>query len=439
MKKGLTLFLAVCMLAGVTGCADSGQKKGGAEHPVYSASMAAQDYERENPSVEENRPGNSGDVLETEQMKDGINKFAFHMYEQAENGGNMFFSPYSLCSALAMLNVAADDVTEEELEQMLGITDAGEWNREMKACLEKKWSDETYVLTANSLWMQKDYEWAENVKTEVLQPLGYFYNSELYETDFKENPDTAKNGINGWVKEHTKGMIPEIISQIPDDTVLALLNAVYFEGKWETPFVEDDTFEQTFYGTSGEKQTEMMHMWGEHFRYAEYDGIKGISIPYKDSTVVMKIYLSVEGTETPGEWFGSMSDGERQALLDCLDTASYEKISNLTIPKFTLEKTLDNLPALLQQMGMVSAFGEGADFEKLGKDLYVTDVLHKAKVIVDEQGTKAAAVTSIMVAETAAFIEEQRIDFVADRPFLFVLQDTETGIVLFMGQFNMVE
>lgn len=439
MKKGIALFLTVCMLAGVTGCGDSGQKKGEAQHPVYSASMAAQDYVKENPSAEENRPGNPGDALETEQMRDGINKFAFHMYEQAENGENMFFSPYSLCSALAMLNVAADDVTEEELEQMLGITDADEWNREMKAYLEKKWSDDTYVLTANSLWMQKDYEWAENVKTDVLQPLGYFYNSELYETDFKGDPDTAKNGINGWVKDHTKGMIPEIINQVPDDTVLALLNAVYFEGKWEIPFVEDDTYEQTFYGTSGEKQTEMMHMSGEHFRYAEYNGITGISIPYKDSSVVMKVYMPTVGTETPGEWFGSMSDEERQALLDCLDTASYEKISNLTLPKFTLEKTLDNLPALLQQMGMVSAFGEGADFEKLGKDLYVTDVLHKAKVIVDEQGTKAAAVTAIMVETMAVFVEDERIEFVADRPFLFVLQDTETGIVLFMGQFNTVE
>ena len=147
-----------------------------------------------------------------------------------------------------MLNVGADGETKKEIEETLGITDFEEWNKEMQAYLSKNWTDDTFVTTANSLWMTKDGIWAENMEHDFATPVKRYYKGEVYEADFASQPESVVKEINQWTSEKTEGMIEKIVSDIPENTVLMLLNAVYFEGKWEIPFDKDDTYEGTFHG-----------------------------------------------------------------------------------------------------------------------------------------------------------------------------------------------
>ena len=417
-KRGLALLLILCMVAGIVGC---GQKKEGMIAPITSSYGNLEDLKSET----EIDP-------EKELIKEGINHFALQMYGELEEGENIIFSPYSLCSALSLLNLGASGDAKTEMEEMLGISDLDAWNNEMRAYLETKWSDDTYVMTANSVWMQNDKDWSEELKNAFIQSAGFYYNSETYEVDFAEK-EKALKGINFWVNENTKGMIPELLKEVPGNIVLLLLNAVYFEGKWEVPFQEDDTYEGTFYGTLKDSQIDMMRQYDGEFVYAEMDGIKGIVLPYQDSDIVMKVFLPIDEDMDIEALFGALSNEEKEALIGGLDDGDTQDISYLALPKFTMEQDIEGLVDILQRMGMITAF------ECLSEDLFVSDVSHKAKIEVDEDGTKAAAVTGILTKDMAAPPMEEAIRFVADRPFLYVIQDTQTGIILFMGRVNNLE
>lgn len=454
MKKAfLSLVLGICMVTGLVGC---GEKKNIPE-PVYNIDNVEEEYtapyvspiggeiglpwgEGSDDGVAEDGTW-QGPVIQGDAsvLRTGVNAFAYEMYDHLEAGEDLFFSPYSLCTALSLLNVGAGSDTKAELEEMLGIEDMDAWNAAMRAYLNAEWPKETFVLTANSVWMQTGYEWAPDIETDFLQPAGYYYMSEMYEVDFDNEPQDAVDKMNGWADDNTHGMIPEIMKKIPDDTVLALMNAVYFEGKWEEPFLEDKTRERTFYGTDGEKQVEMMHQYGESYAYVEMDGMKGISLPYKDADIVMKIFIPLEDGTDIETLFNALSTGEKEALLDSLDTAEWETMDSLVIPKFSMEKEISDLNGILQDMGMEAAFLPDADLDVIGEELYVTDVLHKAKIEVDEEGTTAAAVTVIITNDTCAMPMEEPKNFIADRPFVYVLQDTKTGMILFMGRVNNLE
>ena len=385
-----------------------------------------------------------------EMLKQGINQFAFEMYGKLNQGENMFFSPYSICSALSLLNLGAGGATREELETALGIADPEAWNAAMGEYIRKEYSEDTYFLSANALWMQEDAEWAENIEEDVLTPARGCYNAAVEKLDFCGKPEEAITTINAWAKENTKGMIERISAvPLPEDTVMVLMNAVYFEGKWETPFLEDDTYEQTFYGTEGSTETEIMHLTDAECAYIERDGIKGVAIPYKNSTLVMKVFLpmtealpedsaiSMKSPDIEG-LFGALDNEEKQALLDALDTAEKTELKMLALPKFTMEYEVGSFKEILTAMGIKSVFTREADLSGLGEGLYVSAAVHRAKIEVDENGARASAVTAFDVAGVA-LEEEPPKTFIADRPFLYVIQDTETGIVLFMGRMNTAE
>ena len=417
-KKGLVWLVIICMAAGIGGC--------GKREPAQSEVQ----NETENAAEEEKN-----------MLRNGVNHFAYQLYGRLDGGENVFFSPYSLCSALSLLNLGAGTETKKELETLLGISDMGAWSSAMKAYLETEWTDETFVLTANSIWLQQGEAWAENIEADFLNPGAEFFKSELYEADFQGNPEDAIARLNRWAEENTNGMIPEVIAELPPATVLMLMNAVYFEGKWEIPFVEESTHEETFYGNDGEKRVDMMHQYGEYYAYIESCGMTGIAIPYKDSPLVMKIFvpLAPKGGEDIEALFAALNDAEREALLDSLDDADEKEIDRLVIPKFTMEQEIKGLQEILQDMGIQEAFAETADFDKIAEDLYVSQVLHKAKIEVDEQGTKAAAVTAVAAAGCAMVEEKIPVIFEADRPFIYVIQDTRTGMILFMGRVSHLE
>lgn len=382
-------------------------------------------------------------------LKEGINHFAFEMYGELEEGENLFFSPYSICSALSVLNLGAKTDTKAELEKVLGITDFDTWNAGMQNYLYKTYSEDTYVTTANSLWLQEDKEWAENIEADFLEPAKEYYSGTVEELNFRERPEEAITRMNTWAEENTDGMIPQVINDIEPNTVMVLMNAVYFDGKWEVPFLENDTYERTFYGTDGDAATNMMHLRDQEFAYIEMFGIKGIALPYKNSNIVMKVFLPLEpesvipedssvnyayGMDIEG-LFNALSTEEKQKLLDSLDTAEKEELARIVLPKFTMEYEVNNFTGILQNMGIESAFRTNADLDKIAEDVYLSQALHKAKIEVDENGTRAAAVTALEVCTESLPIEPPK-EFVADRPFFYVIQDTETGIILFMGRMN---
>lgn len=429
MRKKLTaLLLSACMCAGLAACGRH-TPNNNPEHTRTDSSVT---------SLTGNITVTSAktDVTSFDQLKDGINEFSMNMYSALPSDKNIFYSPYSIASALSMLDVGAGGITKEELEDTLGITNLDEWNDEMKAYLSKDWSQNTFVNTANSIWMNKDTTWSSNIEKDFLTPAKNYYSGEVYEADFVGQPDKVVQSVNNWVSTNTNKMIPEILKEVPGGTVMMLINAVYFEGKWDTPFTEDNTFQGKFYGTDKESVVDMMHLYGEHFTYIDNGEIKGITLPYDGNSIVMKVFMPTADDGDINELFDKLSNEEKQKLIDSLDDASNVEIDTLQLPKFTDEQSIDGLDDILKNMGIQSAYSESADFSKIANGIAVSSVNHKAKVIVDENGTKAAAETDIMIKETAMMPSEETYNFIVDKPFVYVIEDQSTGMILFMGRVN---
>ena len=429
MKKRMTaLLLSACMCAGLAGC---GTNTPG-NNPGHTKTDSSVTSLTDNISVTPVKT----DITSFDQLKNGINEFSMNMYSALPADKNIFYSPYSIASALSMLDVGADGATKKELENALGITDLDEWNDEMKAYLSKDWSQNTFVNTANSVWMNKDTSWSADIEKDFLTPAKDYYSGEVYEADFNGQPDKVVQNVNNWVSTNTNKMIPEILKEIPGGTVMMLINAVYFEGKWDTPFTEDKTFQSSFYGTDKESVVDMMHLYGEHFTYMDNGELKGITLPYDGDTVVMKVFMPTADDGDINELFDKLSNEEKQKLIDSLDNANNVEIDTLQLPKFTDEQSIDGLDEILQNMGIRSAYSDSADFSKIADGIAVSSVNHRAKVIVDENGTKAAAETDIMVKETAMMPSEETYNFIVDKPFVYVIEDQSTGMILFMGRVN---
>ena len=429
MKKRMTaLLLSACMCAGLAGC---GTNTPG-DNPGHTKTDSSVTSLTDNITVTSVKT----DITSFDQLKNGINEFSMNMYSALPADENIFYSPYSISSALSMLDVGANGATKKELENALGITDLDEWNAEMKTYLSKDWSQNTFVNTANSVWMNKDTSWSADIEKDFLTPAKDYYSGEVYEADFNGQPDKVVQNVNNWVSTNTNKMIPEILKEIPGGTVMMLINAVYFEGKWDTPFTEDKTFQSSFYGTDKESVVDMMHLYGEHFAYMDNGEIKGITLPYDGDSVVMKVFMPTADDGDINELFDKLSNEEKQKLIDSLDDASNVEIDTLQLPKFTDEQSIDGLDDILKNMGIQSAYSESADFSKIADGIAVSSVNHKAKVIVDENGTKAAAETDIMVKETAMMPSEETYNFIVDKPFVYVIEDQSTGMILFMGRVN---
>ncbi len=429
MRKKLTaLLLSACMCAGLAACGRH-TPNNNPEHTRTDSSVT---------SLTGNITVTSAktDVTSFDQLKDGINEFSMNMYSALPSDKNIFYSPYSIASALSMLDVGAGGITKEELEDTLGITNLDEWNDEMKAYLSKDWSQNTFVNTANSIWMNKDTTWSSNIEKDFLTPAKNYYSGEVYEADFVGQPDKVVQSVNNWVSTNTNKMIPEILKEVPGGTVMMLINAVYFEGKWDTPFTEDNTFQGKFYGTDKESVVDMMHLYGEHFTYIDNGEIKGITLPYDGDSIVMKVFMPTADDGDINELFDKLSNEEKQKLIDSLDDGRNVEIDALQLPKFTDEQSIDGLDDILKNMGIQSAYSDSADFSKIADGIAVSSVNHRAKVIVDENGTKAAAETDIMIKETAMMPTEETYNFVVDKPFVYVIEDQSTGMILFMGRVN---
>lgn len=369
-----------------------------------------------------------------EMFVDGVNDFSYELFKKMADGENLVISPYSVAMALSMVDVGARGETKEELEQVLGIKDLDGWNSGVKWYLDREFGEHTKVRNANSLWMDEVFSLSDGVEESFMHVLTDYYNACVEQRNL--HTDDTREAINQWAAEHTEDMIPEIYKEnIQGDVQMLLMNAIYFEGKWQNAFLKKDTHKQKFYGTKGNTMVDMMHQYGKSYRYIEYGNLHAMELPYEDDTVVMDIIMRQPvtcgtGRLTTLEYWNGLTKEEKQEFFETISTSNYEEFSEIAIPKFEMEWG-QSMVEELKQMGIIRAFEEDADFSDISSGLFIGDVFQKAKVIVDEAGTKAAAVTVVEMRKDA-IVEEKR-NFIVQEPFVFVIRDVETGAILFMG------
>ena len=365
---------------------------------------------------------------------ESMNFFAYKLFAQMENEGNTCFSPYSIHMAFSMLDNGAEGDAKKDIEKVLGISDLAQWNQSMRELKTNLANRESKLLTANKMWLNENIVLNPDIQKEFKDPIKTYYDADV--DMVKDFGQAVKHEINQWVENKTEQQIQNIADGLDENDAFALVNAVYFSGAWKEKFDVFDTKEEVFTNKDGSSsKVQMMNMREEHFKYAQNEKVAMLQLPYgeKEETV-MDIILPLDNKKTLKETYGTMTYQEREALFDKADASSAKEFKRIGIPKFELETDTMKLKEALEATGMNSVFKiNTTDYFKIGA-VFIRDVFHKAKITVDEGGTTAAAATLIEGGATAALPAEDI--FVADSPFIFVIRDTETDTILFMGEIN---
>lgn len=367
--------------------------------------------------------------------------FALEFYNQIrDEDGNIIFSPFSLSLALSMTLAGAESTTERAMLDALQLTLPEEavhpaFNALLMAIedSQEKTGDEMagdqfQLNIANSIWGQADYSF----KQAFLDILAQHYEAGIFTVDFIQNPEGARNAINNWVAEETEEKIEDLIpaGAIDPLTRLVLANAIYFNGSWMHPFDQNATSEAPFVTLDGgEISVDMMKLYGERFLYRHGDNYQVLNLPYMSSDFVMTLLVPDAGAYVDFEDNLAQMD-----LYETLSDMTFERV-NLEMPKFDFDSSVAANQPLIA-LGMGDAFDpDSADFSGITdeEELMITDVLHKATITVDEEGTEAAAATAVIIGVTSAPIDEP-ISLVIDRPFLFMIRHLRTSTILFMGR-----
>lgn len=360
------------------------------------------------------------------------NEFAFDLYGQLrQTEGNLFFSPASVSTALAMTYAGAAAQTKAEMAHVLHLDAADErvhqGFRELTRILNS--NGERYQLRmANRLWGLEGYPF----RPEFLQVTRDDYGAELAPLGFNK-PDKAAHTINRWIAKQTEGKIDQMISPSMIDplTRLLLVNAIYFKAAWQDEFWKGATEEAPFHVSADEDAKVPMMRQLEHFSYAETDDAQILELPYVGGDLAMVVLLP---KQTDG-----LAELEQTATAGQLDQwiAEFElRRVEVFLPKFNITWQAP-LTDPLQSLGMTSAFDkEDADFSGMSsaEEIWLSSVLHAAFVMVDEEGTEAAAVTVAWAAAEAPAHDDTPVVFRADQPFLFLIRDLRTGAILFLGR-----
>ncbi|MBR8828978.1 MAG: serpin family protein [Gomphosphaeria aponina SAG 52.96 = DSM 107014] len=357
-------------------------------------------------------------------------QFGFKLLQtlmQEEEQQNIFISPTSIAYALAMAYNGANGETQQEIATALGlqamslaeINSAFQLWQENLANIDPK----VQLDLANSLWLREGFSFLP----QFLENNESFYNAQIETLDFT-NPDSPRI-INGWVKENTGGKIEEIVDNLHPDDVLFLINAIYFQGSWTQEFNQELTVEKPFYlADGGTKQLPMMSQEG-YFSYYENEQFQAVSLPYGAGRLSMYIFLPREDSNL-ATFLGELTAENWEQWL----AEFTQQKGSVTIPRFQLEYDI-TLNSVLQSLGLERMFdSEKADFSNMTPNpVYVNQIKHKTFVEVNEEGTEAAAVTSIGIRAMSALPTEESFHIIVDRPFFFAIRDHQTGTVLFMG------
>ncbi|MEW6229087.1 MAG: serpin family protein [Bacillota bacterium] len=372
------------------------------------------------------------DKADIDSIVAGNNSFAFDLYRQlARDKGNLFFSPYSISSALAMTYAGARGETAKQMADVLHFSLAPERLHPVFSDLTGMFNagGKSYQLSvANALWGQVGYKFLPG----FLDITNKYYGAGFKEVDYVKAREQARQTINKWVEAKTNDKIKNLIQ--PDDlstlTRLVLTNAIYFKGKWEIQFKPEATKPMPFYMSAKEKvDVPMMHQVAK-FNYAENDQAQILEMPYTGGDLSMVVLLP-----KPGYELAKLEDMLRPEVIRSWLSQLSKKEVEVFLPRFKLEERFV-LNEELHGLGMIDAFDKvAADFSGMtpGPDLYISMVIHKAFVEVNEEGTEAAAATAVIM-DTKAMILDKPPVFRADRPFVFLVRDLRSGSILFMGR-----
>lgn len=389
------------------------------------------------------------DELDEAHME-GLSKFTFDMFMKQRDGENIFISPYSISSALSMVYNGADGKTRTEIAEILGYDKIDGYTSDFsKEANTNMNSNEKYLIdallnadpkvqinVANSIWMAENAKFNDSIDEALLAPVRQYYGGDIFQVDF--TLDETLEQVNGWVSDNTDGMIDPFLGQFQDKEALMLFiaNAIYFNGKWTLPFEKNNTRETSFYGTEGTTNVDMMHMSGEQYRYLSSKGIRGVEIPYGSENLVMNVLIPEEPENMViGEILAGKSSDELNQFLLALDNSSKIKLGTLALPKFEMEYGTVDVTKALKELGMEEAFTDNANFSLIGDNIFISSISHKAKIEVEEWGTKAAAATGIEMNTTSTQLDSP-INFIVDVPFVFTIRDKVTGTILFIGEMN---
>ena len=365
------------------------------------------------------------------------NQFAIDMYQQINGQNkqadkNVFFSPYSLSTSMAMLYAAAEGETKAQIQRTFHYPSLNVLNPNSAALHEQfnKPNPNYQLATANDLWIQQGLRPNQN----YLDTVQRYYSGKVTNLDFKNSPEPSRQTINKTIAKYTQQMIPEVLpaSSIDADTVTVLTNAVYFKGDWKNTFAPSE--KRPFNKFDGSIiDVDMMHEQAP-YAYTEDAQVQVVQLPYKGDELSMLVVLP--------------KAKDKIAMQRLVGTLSAKQISQwnsnlvnqeviLDLPKFKLEENY-GMNSLLANMGMTKAFGSDADFGLFSQDLSlsVDAIAHKAVIEVDEKGTKAAASTSISIVPMSLGYSMNTIKFKVDHPFMFVIKDNKTNAILFLGQVN---
>ena len=366
----------------------------------------------------------------------GNSNFAFDLYQELKktSTGNMFYSPYSISTALAMTYAGAVGETEKQMSSTLHFTlpqtqlhpafndlalQLASRGQGAKGTNGKSFS----LNIANALWGQQGY----NIQSAFLNTLAQNYGAGMNLLDFINSPEDSRVIINNWVSDQTNNRIKDLLPRGSVDiyTRLVLTNAIYFDAAWKYPFAKDSTHDGTFNLLDGSTVTVPMMNDRDGFGYAKGNGYQAVELPYDGDEISMVILLPDAGKFTSFE--NSMDFAKVSDIISNLKTGDMV----LTMPKFRFDSSF-SLKGALSALGMPIAFTDKADFSGISgnTDLEITDVIHKAFVAVDEAGTEAAAATGVVI----GIVSVPQNQLTIDRPFIFLIRDIKTGAILFVGR-----
>ncbi len=364
---------------------------------------------------------------------DGSSAFALDIYAQLKaTPGNLFFSPYSISTALAMTYAGARGNTEKQMGQVLHFgkpqvdSAFGTLQRQLNEASKQQGIE---LNVANALWAQKGHPFLPD----FLGIAKGEYQANVNQADFKTAAEPARSEINKWVAQRTKEKIQDLLppGSLDSSTRLVLANAIYFKGLWLKPYDKRETSTQPFH-LSATRQVDapLMHHF-DNVRYMEESGFQAVELPYKVQELAMVVMLprKIDGCDRLEQRLDS------KLLSVTLGQVRSQKVE-LFLPRFKLESGFD-LNGTLARMGMADAFGSTADFSGMDgtRTLFISGVFHKAWGEVNEEGTEAAAATGTAIAASAVMKPPPPPPvFRADHPFIFFIRDTRSGSLLFMGR-----
>ena len=358
------------------------------------------------------------------------NKFAFDIFRKIsneENEENFMISPVSLSLALGMTYNGAEDETKTAFENTLNYTafDSDEinaLNKEIISNLANSSSGSLFEI-ANSIWIKNSFP----VKEDFINTNKNYYNAEVEKLDFSDA--NSVNIINNWVSDKTHQKIPEIIDGISNESVMFLINALYFKSDWKYTFKEENTIELPFYGENNTENVKTMHLTAD-LSFYENEVFTSVKLPYKNDKYSMTVFLPSENKE-----ISNIVDAlTNENWLNWNNSYSTEEVA-LALPKFKFSYK-KQLKTPLSDLGLAVAFSNSANFSGISNTpLFISFVLQKTFIEVDEKGTESAAVTVVGIETTSTGSSNKIVTL--NKPFLFTITEKETGSICFIGKVGM--